>query len=986
MRIVKRFLPAVLSIAILSSVTYAAAPDRISGPIDSSQMIELTGHVSLLARPQFDQGPVETSRTMHVTMLFLPTAQQEQALKELLAEQQDKQSSHYHKWLTVSEYADQFGLSTGDVQKVKAWLQAQGFKVTYTANGRDFISFQGTASQVESVFRTQIHNFNVNGKMHFANVTPPMIPAALSGIVGGFRGLHNFLPQSMLRQRPSYTFTDGANTYTALAPADIATIYDITPLYSAGINGAGVNVVIAGQTDVYIADINFFRGAFSLTPLSGCTLDSTQTILQAGKCSAGNFQEVWPDGDPGFSPGDLGESDLDIETMSGVAPGAEIVFVTSPVNDGGVDTSVSYAVDQTPPLGKVISYSYGLCEPLVTAPGIEAAEPTYAKADSLGISMFVASGDSASAICDAELRSTNTQPATEPAIYGATVSYPASSTYVTAVGGTEFDEDSGTGPYWNSTNAGNGGSAIKYIPETAWNDTSQATSAGGDVLDGSGGGPSNCATGTGTTTVSGSAFELCTGGFPKPTWQSSVTPSDSARDVPDISFSASNFNDPYIVCTAQSETNGSSSTSTCVNGITNALITYNSAFGGTSAPTPVTAGMTALLNQYMGTDGLGLINPQLYTLFESNPTGVFNEINSGTNGVTGGSSSNVVTCTEGDPTFETSTTLVCPSTGASAGEIGFTVAGGHAYSQVTGVGSVDIDGFVKAWAASVTDFTLSAGTPSPTSVAAGNSATATVTIAPLNGFTGPVTLSCPNPPAGVSCPTFSPNPVTGGSGTSTVTIQTSPNMASGSTTVTVTGTATGAAPSSATVNLTVTPTSQSFTLTSQNATYTVTPGQPATVNVTLASTNGFVNGQNQTVVPVTYTCGDTASESLCTGPSTPVTSTSVSFTITTTAATAKLRRPFDRGSRIFYATLLPGLLGIMFAFGSRKQSLRGMRMLGLIMVLGFSTLWLGSCGGSNNSTSSNPGTPAGNYTITINATTGGANPVKNSTTVTLAVQ
>jgi hypothetical protein len=99
-----------------------------------------------------------------------------------------------------------------------------------------------------------------------------------------------------------------------------------------------------------------------------------------------------------------------------------------------------------------------------------------------------------------------------------------------------------------------------------------------------------------------------------------------------------------------------------------------------------------------------------------------------------------------------------------------------------------------------------------------------------------------------------------------------------------------------------------------------------------------------------------------------------------------LRSPFDRGSRIFYAALLPGFIGIVFAFGSPKGTkLRGMRMLGLILVLGFSTLWLGSCSGSNNSSSSNPGTPAGSYTITVNGTTGGTNALTSSTTFTLTV-
>jgi hypothetical protein len=70
--------------------------------------------------------------------------------------------------------------------------------------------------------------------------------------------------------------------------------------------------------------------------------------------------------------------------------------------------------------------------------------------------------------------------------------------------------------------------------------------------------------------------------------------------------------------------------------------------------------------------------------------------------------------------------------------------------------------------------------------------------------------------------------------------------------------------------------------------------------------------------------------------------------------------------------------------GSRKRSLRGMRLLGLIVALGFSTLWLGSCGG--NSGTKNPGTPPGPYSISVNATTGGANPVTATTTINLTVQ
>jgi hypothetical protein len=183
------------------------------------------------------------------------------------------------------------------------------------------------------------------------------------------------------------------------------------------------------------------------------------------------------------------------------------------------------------------------------------------------------------------------------------------------------------------------------------------------------------------------------------------------------------------------------------------------------------------------------------------------------------------------------------------------------------------------------------------------------------------------------------------------------------------------------VSLTVTATNQSFTLTANPATYTVAQGNPTDATINLTGTNGFNT-------PLTYACVEpaTLTESTCTGPTGATANTTVSFHITTTHSTAELHRPFERNSRLFYAILMPGLLGILFVAGSRKRSRRGMRMLGLILVLAASTLWMGSCGGSSNSTQHNPGTPTGTYTITVNATTGGNTPVTGSTTFTLTVQ
>ena len=167
-----------------------------------------------------------------------------------------------------------------------------------------------------------------------------------------------------------------------------------------------------------------------------------------------------------------------------------------------------------------------------------------------------------------------------------------------------------------------------------------------------------------------------------------------------------------------------------------------------------------------------------------------------------------------------------------------------------------------------------------------------------------------------------------------------------------------------------------FMLTPNAASYQVTQGSPATVNISVTALNGFT-GQ------ITYTCSDSVSESVCTGPTQAVDSTqSASFTITTKAPTAKLERPFDRGSGIFYAMLFPGLLGMVFVTASGKRAMRGVRFLGLVLILGFSTLWLGSCGGSSSGGTKDPGTPAGTYSITVTGTSGS---LKSSTTFLLVV-
>jgi subtilase family serine protease len=1015
----------VLVLSLLAStLCFAQQPDRVAGAIASSQVVALAGQVNQRAKPQYDQGPVEASFNLgQITLLTLPTPSQQKALSLLLADQQNPKSANYHKWLTPEQYADRFGLSPNDIQKISAWLTSQGFTVVSVARGRNWMVFRATAGQIESAFRTELHYYKVDGKMHFANAWAPSIPAALSGIVQGFRGLDSFGPKPMYVKRAgSRPQSARPNYYDAslppsdfLAPNDIETFYDLKPLYTAGFDGTGQSMVIVGQTDVYLADLNAFRTGFGL-PTINCTPDGNGQITTS--CNTSNFEYILNGSDdPGVSLGDLTESDLDLEWSAATARGAKIIFVNTSPSDvslpggGGVWSSFYYAIDNN--LAPVISMSYGLCE--FDDNTVAADEVQLKEANSFGITFMNSSGDSGVASCDPIPDTMNL------AVGGLAVSYPASSPEVTAVGGTAIGYPYNASDWGTNNSTNNGGTVASYISEIAWNDDAELAAAyGGTALSvqegyaivSSGGGASNCS-------VQSDGNSDCASGFTQPSWQTVTISGQNTRLVPDVSLLASPNFPGFVYCTPVEElSNGdapyntettsscgagtSSDIATAVTGIpdsaTNGYFVDPSLVGGTSASAPIFAAMVTIINQYlngMSTAGLSNINPTLYYL-AANTTGVFHQVTSGTN---------VVYCEADTPVQPWPTVLVCPS--GTNPSFGYNAADSDAptgYNLVTGLGSVDANALAVAWKSYASpDFALSAGSLTPSPLPAGQSASATITISPIAGSTGTVInftpASCSGLPAGASC-SFNPPSVTFNGtdqATTVVTIATLANMALPSGAQTITITPTNSPSTTATVNLTVTQTNESFTLSSTAITYSVAVGGTAAVQVAIAGVNGFIVGtapNTTTALPLTYTCTGSpalaAAEIQCELPNggQPTNATAVTVNLVTTAPTTQLRPPLSRSSRIFYALLLPGLFGVVFFARGRN---RGLRLLSLIIVLGFSTVWLGSCssGGGNSTTPPNQGSTPGMYTVTISATTGGSVPLNNSNspafTITLNV-
>jgi uncharacterized protein (TIGR03437 family) len=579
-------------LVLLLPCALLAQPDRITAPIDARRAVVLHGNVRPMAQPQFDQGPVEpVFRLGYVTLMLKKTDAQQAALEQLLDEQQDAASPDYHNWLTPEQYAERFGLSQHDLDRISAWLQAEGFTVEYVARGRNWLAFSGTAGQVQAAFQTEIHRYRVDGEMHFAAAAEPWVPAALEPVVAGFAGLDDFYPKPPRHPLPAYTDTStGAHT---LAPGDLAAIYDIAKLYQAGIDGTGQSIVVVGQSVVNSSDIQGFRTNYNLPTLA------LQTKLYGGSPPAADSSA-------------LAEADMDLEWVGAVAHNATLIYVYGNSAEG----AAAYAIDKN--LAPVISESFGDCEATV-ASLLLSYRSLAQQANAQGITWLAASGDDGAAGCDYQVNI---------ATQGLAVVFPASIPEVTGVGATEFNEGSGT--YWNTTNGANGGSAISYIPEKAWNDTATQK-----TISASGGGASSV--------------------YPKPAWQTGAgVPSDGARDVPDVSIDGADH-DPYNVMTGGAW----------------------KLYAGTSVSTPVFAGIVALLNHYLvknkvqSAPGVGNINPMLYRLAQSVPN-AFHDITVG---------NNVVPCKLGTPDCTNAGTL-----GYSAGP-GYDLATGlgsvDAYNLVT---------------------------------------------------------------------------------------------------------------------------------------------------------------------------------------------------------------------------------------------------------------------------------------------------------------
>jgi len=940
------------SIPATAQDTSAKPQPRITSPIDASSRATLAGSRPPRAAAADDLGAVPGSLQLHgISLLFSRSPAQQAALDALVAAQQNPASSLYHQWITPDQYAAQFGVADSDLAAAKSWLEQQGFSIDSISRSRNRILFSGTAAQVASAFGAPLHYYLTPAtplqpaQKHFAPSADLTLPSALASSVLAIGNLSDFhLLPHILRSAPQPAqprFTSSQTGAHYLTPGDLATIYDITPAYSSGYTGSNQSIAVIGQSAVNLSDIANFQAAVNIpgkTPI---------VVLVPGS----GTPEVYADGDEA-------ESDLDLEYSSTIARGAQVYFVyTGNSNNFGAFNSIEYAVDEK--IAPIISSSYGDCEPNLGQSSYTELNTFLEQAASQGQTVVSAAGDSGSTDCYGEYKTVaqNEQLA---------VDFPASSQYVTGVGGTEFpsaDIGAGNNTYFDAQSSTDIVSSAKsYIPEMVWNDdvaaTADSCNAKVPVAD------------CDPVASGGGGVSIFTA---QPSWQTGTiagvaVPNNGKRMVPDIAMTASPFNAPLAFCTSDSTFWESGQKASCTNGLRDSSSGDLTVGGGTSFEAPTFSALVAIINQARNSTGQGVVNSTLYSLAATSAYATaFHDITSGGN-----------QCLSG--------TSYC----ASPGTTDYPATTG--YDEASGLGSIDFFNLLNAWPNSTgssllaSSITLTAATITPASGAAD---TITITVAPVTSTTlvpsGSISLAVDGGPSATipltnGVATYSFSSTTLGAHVLTATFPSDTVFAASTATLTL--------------NVGGSSTPGYFNVTVGSPSMTVTPGGSATGTLTLTPSGGFTGTVTLTSSGLPLdACLVVSPASASITSAAAATASYTIYTSSNSCSGAAAARPGVRnassntprrpGSPFKQLPLPASLAGAILLLTLRRRRSRDLASrlltasltLALVLAFSLSGLALTGCGGStstatNNTTTTTNDTPAGTYVITITGTSG----------------
>jgi len=516
-----------LGLVAVNAVYVQAKPLPDAGNLaaaSTAAMVSLHPAVSLRSGDQV-LGALAFSHPMHVVVTL--KLRNEQQLDDYI-------SKPGFKPLTSDQFNAQYAPTAEQAQQVADYLTKAGFTNIKIASNRGLVEADGHADTAQAAFNTSfVHVKTKEGRDAFANNTPVQIPGTLQGVVNSVLGMQNVHVAHVFAKRLNPNVVHGnavqplaTGSAVGHAPSDFPSIY--------GASG------MAAATSVAVGSIS--SGSMTNVKSDLATADPGVSVSYKGSTS-------------GTSTSGDGEWDLDAQDIIPMAGATSYTFyVATDLTDASLQTDYNLVVSDN--ILKAIDVSLGECETSAQSSGAASSnDTTFKQAVAQGQTFFVSSGDSGADECSNG---------------GVVPSWPASSQYVAAVGGTELYTSPNT--TWQS--------------ETVWN---------------------NLSSNEGATGGSPSTFE------PIPSWQKSVAgiTNQTHRGVPDIAFDASPVSGALVYVDGQS----------------------NQQIGGTSLAAPLAVGMWARVLQANGTS-LGFAPPVIYKVAQSsssNYAAAFHDVTSGNN-------------------------------------------------------------------------------------------------------------------------------------------------------------------------------------------------------------------------------------------------------------------------------------------------------------------------------------------------------------------
>jgi subtilase family serine protease len=406
-----------------------------------AQQLKAVSPSSTRVAASISSSSISNVRLERMLLLLQSSATEQKSLKAWLAAQQTPGNASFHQWLTPAQFADRFGLSASDAATVAAWLHSQGFAVAPLPAGRGWIEFSGTLSQTEQAFGAQLKAISTaSGETRYEFAGPPVIPAAIAGKVQGLVSLDGVLsaaaatvPMELGESADTLAAETSLTRAQSLTPSIEQSWLHLSPLYAAGITGAGESIAIPARSNVRQADFAAFRKTFGLP-------DSTLDIAITG---------ADPTLDSALDPGrtsDEGATILAASWAGVAAPQASIVLVPAASTNAtdGIDLALAVTVDQA--LAHTVSIGYSACESSMSPAHQAFYAAVYAQAAAEGIAIVAATGDSGAAACHSPLDP-------NPVSSGWGVNGLASTPWNTAVGAVGFTADGRALTAWQSPSA-----------------------------------------------------------------------------------------------------------------------------------------------------------------------------------------------------------------------------------------------------------------------------------------------------------------------------------------------------------------------------------------------------------------------------------------------------------------------------------------------------------------------------------------------------